>query len=196
MNFSNARSALRHPIRPVVILGMIGASLALSACGSGSATNTTTTVPSTSGSSSGTTAFTTCLAQHGVKLPSGAGFSSPPSGASSGAPPAGASGPPAGASGPPAGAGGFASNPKFRTALQACAKYQTGGAGGFKRPSSTAFAAYRNCMKLHGVTLATGSSATTQSTLNTSSASYKAAASACKSLLPAGGTSPTTGTAG
>ena len=190
MNLTNFRSALRHPIRPVVILGVIGASLALAACGSSSATNaTTTTTPTGSGSSAGTTAFTTCLAKHGVKLPSGAGFNSPPSGTSGGAPPAGASGPPAGAS-------GFASNPKFQTALQACAKYQTGGVGGFKRPSSTAFAAYRNCMKLHGVTLAAGSPGTTQSTLNASSATYKAAASACKSLLPVGGAPSTPGTAG
>jgi hypothetical protein len=204
MNFTNVRSALRHPIRPVVILGMIGASLALASCGSSSATNTTnTTTPSGSSSSAGTTAFTSCLAQHGVKLPSGGGFGSPPSGASGGVPPAGASGPPAGASGPPAGAsgppagaGGFASNPKFQTALKACAKYQTGGVGGFKRPSNTAFAAYRNCMKLHGVTLAAGSPGTTKSTLNATSASYKTAASACKSLLPAGGASPTPGTAG
>ncbi|MBW4078668.1 MAG: hypothetical protein HIU84_09215 [Acidobacteria bacterium] len=190
MNFFYPRSTLRHSRRPVVILGMIGASLALAACGSNSATNTTTTTTASgSSSSAGTTAFTTCLAQHGVKLPSGAGFNSPPSGASGGAPPAGTGGPPAGAS-------GFGSNPKFQSALQACAKYQTGGTGGFRGPSSTAFAAYRNCMKLHGVTLAAGSPGTTKSTLNASSASYEAAATACKSLLPAGGTPPTTSPAG
>ena len=45
-------------------------------------------------------------------------------------------------------------------------------------------------MKLHGVTIAAfgpGTSSTTQTTVDTTSAAYQAASAACKSLLPAAG---------
>jgi hypothetical protein len=73
-------------------------------------------------------------------------------------------------------------------ALAACASLRPkgfgAGAGGF---SSAAFAAYRNCLKLHGVTLPSSSGAdnsTTSTTPNTKSASVQKALAACASLLP------------
>ena len=86
---------------------------------------------------------------------------------------------------------GSANNPKFAAAEKACAGLRPkggfgGGFGGRGGVSSTAFAAYRNCLKLHGVTLPTRgtSSNSPPSTADTSSAAYQAAAAACASLRP------------
>jgi len=141
-------------------------------------------------------AFQECLSKHGLKLPARGG--------SSGSPPSGFTPPSSGASGgtPPSfgGSGGFGGNSKAQAALKQCASLQPkggfpGGAGG---SSSTAFAAYRNCMKLHGVTVPSvtpGSSTSTPSTVDTSSPTYQAAQAACKALLPTG-TGTTSGGSG
>jgi len=123
-------------------------------------------------------AFQKCLSKHGLKLPARGGSSGgPPSGFSGGTPPSFG------------GSGGFGGNSKAQAALKQCASLQPkggfpGGAGG---SSSTAFASYRNCMKLHGVTVPSvtpGSSTSTPSTVDTSSPTYQAAQAACKALLP------------
>jgi hypothetical protein len=144
-------------------------------------------------------AFQTCLSKHGLKLPArGGSKGGPPSGFSGGTPPS------SGGSGgtPPSfgGSGGFGGNSKSQAALKQCASLQPkggfpGGAGG---SSSTAFASYRNCMKLHGVTVPSvtpGSSTSTPSTVDTSSPTYQAAQAACKALLPTG-TGTTSGSSG
>lgn len=132
-------------------------------------------------------AFQTCLSRHGLKLPARGASGRPPSGFSGGTPPAGAP-------------GGFGGNSKAQAALKQCARLRPkggfpGGAGG---SSSTAFASYRNCMKLHGVTVPSvtpGSSTSTPSTVDTSSPTYQAAQAACKALLPTGA-GPTSGGSG
>lgn len=134
-------------------------------------------------------AFQACLSKHGVKLPARRGSSSgPQAGFSGGAPPSSG------------GSGGFGGNSKTQAALKKCASLQPkggfpGGAGG---ASNTAFAAYSNCMKLHGVTVPSitpGSSTSTSTTVDTSSPTYEAAQAACKALLPTG-TGATSGGSG
>jgi hypothetical protein len=166
--------------------------LALSACGSSpaaSGSSTSTTKPSGTASEA---AYTACLKQHGVTLPNFTHGSFPSGGTrptftpGSGTRPSGFG-------------GGFASNPKFEKAATACQKLRPkggfgrfGGAGGF---NSAAFAAYRNCLKLHGVTLPTGGAPGAGSipTTTTPSASYQAAIAACAALRPTPSTTTTTG---
>ena len=144
-------------------------------------------------------AFQACLSKHGLKLPArGGSKGGPPSGFSGSTPPS------SGGSGgtPPSfgGSGGFGGNSKAQAALKQCANLQPkggfpGGAGG---SSSTAFASYRNCMKLHGVTVPSvtpGSSTSTSTTVDTSSPTYQAAQAACKALLPTA-TGTTSGSSG
>ena len=137
-------------------------------------------------------AFQACLSKHGLKLPGrGGSKGGPPAGFSGGTPPSSGGTPPSSG-----GSGGFGGNSKTQAALKQCAKFQPKGGfpGGAAGASSTAFASYRNCMKLHGVTVQSitpGSSTSTPSTVDTSSPTYQAAQTACKALLPTGaGTSP------
>ena len=168
----------------VLLLGALG--LLLAACSSsGSAATTSSTANSSAASktsSSSFTAYRNCLAQHGVTLPNFSHRGGAPSSAggfTGGTRPLGTNG-----------FGGFANNPKFATAEKACAGLRPKGGfgGGFGRGglNSTAFAAYRNCLKLHGVTLPTRGtpSSPPPSTADTSSAAYQAAAAACASLRP------------
>jgi hypothetical protein len=102
------------------------------------------------------------------------------------------------------GTGGFRNNPAFTKAAAACKSLRPsggfggfGGSGGF---NSTAFAAYRNCLKLHGVTLPTGgapkagTTSTPTTTFDTSSPTVQAAMQACAALRPT--SSSTTSTTG
>ncbi len=178
-----------------VILAFGTFGLLLTACGGSSATTTTTTSSGKASGGASLSAFRQCLSKHGVTLPNFSG-GRPPSGA--GGTPGGA--PPTGSGSPPAG-GGFANNSKFAAASKACASVEPkGGLGGFggSAANSSAFAAYRNCLKLHGVTLPSGSSGSTPSSIDTSGAAYQAAQTACASLRPKPSstpatTSPTTG---
>jgi hypothetical protein len=189
----------RRFVSVVLALGAFG--LVLTACGgSGSATTTTTSSASKASGGASLSAFRQCLSKHGVSLPSFSGGGAPPSGAGTGTPPSGAGGasgegaPPAGAGGSPGG-GGFASNPKFAAAAKACSSVEPkGGFGGFGggATNSSAFAAYRNCLKLHGVTLPSGTSGSTPSSIDTSSAAYQAAQTACAALRPSPGSTPST----
>jgi hypothetical protein len=90
---------------------------------------------------------------------------------------------------------------QYTAALQACRGDLPSGFGG--AANSPAFAAYRNCLQLHGVTLPTpGSSTTTPGSstatstpgagrgfggLNQNDPTVKAAMTACANLRPAGG---------
>ena len=128
--------------------------LALAACGGASASgsSTSTTKPSATASEA---AYSACLKQHGVTLPSFTPGSIPAGGTRPTFTPG------SGGFTPGSGAGGFRNNPKFAKAEAACKSLRpSGGFGGFGRGgsggfNSAAFAAYRNCLKLHGVTLPT-----------------------------------------
>lgn len=180
---------LRFRRRPAVVsgvllVGVLGVLLAAcSSSGSAAPTSTSASSKTSSSSSSSATAYRNCLSQHGVTLPNfshGGGASGTGGFGEGGSRPSGSGG-----------FGGFANNPKFAAAEKACASLRPKGGfgGGFGRggANSTAFAAYRNCLKLHGVTLpAPGStpSSSPPTTLDTSSATYQAAAAACASLRP------------
>ena len=115
--------------------------------------------------------FDSCLKKHGVTVPTFGG----------GTPPTGG----AGGSNPP---GGFSGNSKMKAALKACSIYLPKGPqfGSGAGASSTAFAAYRNCMTLHHVTLPKGTSgsAPPAGSAVTSNPNYKKANAACSALLP------------
>jgi hypothetical protein len=205
---TRARFSWRMPSMRSLQRGALGALLvttacALAACGGGggsaastdtTATTTTSTTPAAGAANGANSAafakYTACLKQNGVTLPSfGAGR--PPGGADGGgpgnpptgsvpAPPTGTN-PPGGQGGP----GGFDSA-KFQKASAACAKLRPAGTrgfgGGFGRgntQNNAAFAAYRNCLTLHGVkitALRQGGAAPT--------AKVQKAMTACASLRP------------
>ncbi len=166
---------------PLLAIALVG-SVALSACGGGSSSAASSTTSSTSAATSASSsskassaAFAACMQKHGVKF---SGFGT---GATGGSFPTGGSSP----------TGGSFNSPAFQKASAACASLRPKGfgtrTGGF---SSAASAAYRNCLKLHGVTLPSGSSgaanSTTSTTLNTKNASVQKALAACASLRPKG----------
>jgi len=173
--------------------------LTLAACGGGSpktpsSNSSKSASTSSSGSSStkaSTTAYSACLKQHGASfnIPRGGfrpGAGGPPGGGSGGPPGGGAGGSfPRGATGASGFAGG---NSKFAKAFAACASLRPKGSsfGGRGALNSTAFTAYRNCLKLHGFSFpsgATGASGAT-GTFNRSNPKLKAALSACAPLRP------------
>ena len=176
-------------ILAIALSGVVLAACGAAASPSSTKSTTTTTAPPTSSttapptsSTAANAAFTACLKQHGVTgLGKGPGFGggAPPTGSTSGTKPT----------------GGAAINSKTRAALQACARLRPKGSGfaGRSGVTSTAFAAFRNCMTLHGVTLATRGSkgAPSASPTVTSSPTYKKAFAACSTLLPAPSTTTT-----
>ena len=197
--------------------GALGALLVTTACaaaacggssggGAAAATTGTTTAPPAAGAAAGGAngsafaTYTACLAKHGVTLPRFAGR--PPGGGQGGGAPTGTTPAPPVATTPaggqrPRGAFGSAA---FRTAAAACADLRPKGVGGFRGggfgggQQRAAFAAYRNCLKLHGVTTLRGLGGATPS------AKEQKAMSACASLRPAraprpgSATTPTTAT--
>ncbi len=192
-----------NALRAVGGLALVGLLAVLAAgCGGGASSNasantdpSTATTPSTTtpstgqGSTNRATAFAkyqSCLKAHGVDFPSFPrnGNGAPPQGT----PPQG----PTGQGGPPAGGfgGGLSSaqRAKFQAAQKACAKDLPAGArnggsgfGGGNPQNSQAFAAYRNCLKLHGVKISQGFR---PSTSGATSAKVRKALSACAALRP------------
>jgi len=190
---SRRGSAVRRRLAGVTVVGVAMAVAAFSGVTAASA-STTTTTPGSGKSGSSTAAmkaYETCLAKHGVKLPTGrfgSGGTRPSF--------------PAGSGGTrpsfPGGSGAGFSNSKFAKAEKACASLRPkgtfgfGGSGGGGFSDSAAFAAYSSCLKLHGVTLpasyhrpsgTVGSSTSTTTTL-AESPKLKAALAACAPLLP------------
>jgi hypothetical protein len=172
---------------------LIALTVVATACGgsSSSAPTTSLTTPAAaSGAPSGAnrTAFvrySACLKQHGVTLPARRAGGAP--GQGGGAPPTGTTG------GQPQPSFFGAGSAKFQKAQAACAKLRPSGAfGGFggARQSSAAFAAFRNCLTLHGVkaTQGTGFGGAP------ATGKLKKALAACASLRPArpSGTAPST----
>jgi hypothetical protein len=114
-------------------------------------------------------AYRDCLSQHGVNLPTAR---------------------PTGGFGGGGGGGGFgfgggaSANPTMQAAMQACASLRPtggfgGGRGGF---NSSAMAAFRSCMKDHGVTLP--SNGGFRALNNTTDPKTAAAYNTCKPLMP------------
>jgi len=204
-------------VRPLMVLAIVSAVVLLVAgCGGGggsskaagaSSASTSTTA---SGASAGFAAFTQCMTSHGIPasaLRRGTGGGNGPPAEGAGGPPSGFSG-----SGAPSGSLPTPSLPagvtqaQYQTAIQACGSQLPQGAGG--GANSAQFAAYRNCLQLHGVTLpasggppasdqtassATGGSAPTPGlgNLDTTNPTVQAALKACASLRPAPGSTST-----
>jgi hypothetical protein len=172
---------IRHRLRAAALVSALGSlGVLLAACSSGSAnaagSGTSTTVGGSTAASFA--AYEACLKSHGVTFtlggfrPGAGGTASPPS---SGATTRTTLSP--------------SERTTFDKANTACAslrpKFNGTGAG------STAFAAYRNCLKLHGVTLPAGRGGPGfgggSSTSTTSSPKVQAALTACAALRPKGG---------
>lgn len=161
----------------VSLFGSLGVLLA--ACSSGSANASGSSTSTTSGGSTAAsfTAYENCLKSHGVNF-SGSGFRL---GGGFGAP-----------------SGSSTTRPTFtpaeKTELQKASAASASLRPSFNRGGATgsAFAAYRNCLKLHGVTLPTGRGfggfgAGGSSTSTTTNPKLKAAMAACAPLRPKGG---------
>lgn len=181
----------RRPL--LILLGLVVAGLALAACGSSSSSSsapaTTTTAAAGAAGGPQSAAFTkyaACLKAHGASLPAFGGRSRG-SGTTT-TPPTTTTTPGATrARGSRFGSLTAAQRAALTKAQAACSSLLPAGArGGFGRGfggggfSSPAFAAYRNCLKLHGVTLSAGIRPGT-----TQTAKQKAAYAACAALRPA-----------
>lgn len=189
---------------------LIAAAIILSGCGGSSkatAANPTTTVASGSSTTAGgasRSAFTACMTSHGIPASVSQGFGR---GRLGGANPTGGGGVPA--TGAAAAAGGSnGSTPRsfptpslptgvtqqqFQSALQACrVDLPAGGGFGGAFANTAQAAAYRNCLKLNGVTLpsppGSGTAGSAQSTppvtIDRTSPTYQAALKACAALRP------------
>jgi hypothetical protein len=162
----------------VSLVGVLGILLAACSSGSANASGSGSTSTTSGGSTSASfTAYENCLKSHGVTF--SPGDFRPGGGA------------------PPAGSTSTTLSPsertKFEQANTACASLRPKFNGAGTGAASTAFAAYRNCLKLHGVTLPTGRGAGGfgfgggSSTSTTSNPKTQAALTACAALRPKGG---------
>jgi hypothetical protein len=180
--------SVRRRLRGAAIVSVLGSfGLLLAACSSGtpSAANSSSTSTTSTGSGSASfAAYASCLKSHGANFTGGGGFGGGGFGGGSGGPPSSGS-----TTRPTISASERAT---FEKAATACASLRPKFGGG----NSTAFDAYRNCLKLHGVTLPTGRGAggfpgaggtSGTSTSTTFNAKYQAAMTACASLRPKGG---------
>jgi hypothetical protein len=187
-----------------VAIGCVALALVVAACAGGSsktastATSAPAVSPSVSSASSGTAspsarrtvdfaAYTACLAQHGVTVPS---FSpgTRPSGSFS-RPPGGFSRSP-GSSRGPGGGGGFggfggSANPSTAAARAACASLLPAGAvgPGTRTISAATFAAFKSCMSDNGVTITVTDPTQAVRSLNRSDAKTAAALKICQPIL-------------
>jgi hypothetical protein len=190
----------------IVLAGM--AVSVLAACGGGSSKSTAS---GSANRATGLAAYTSCLSQHGVTLPSfsararpSGGASDRPSGRPSGRPnrsPGAGGGFGGGGFGGGGfgggGAGGFlgdANNPPqgvdaatWKAALTACQSVRPTFNGGQNAQNNSAFTAYRNCLSDHGVTMSTGPNG-----MQTSDPKVAAALKTCAPLRPTQGSRPTT----
>jgi hypothetical protein len=136
-------------------------------------------------STAGFAAYTACLAQHGVTVPS---FSRGPrpSGSFS-RPPGGFSRPPGASRGPGGGGfGGFggSADPSTAAARAACASLlPAGGVGGGRTISATTFAAFKSCMSDNGVTITVTDPQQALRALDRTVAKTAAALKVCQPIL-------------
>jgi hypothetical protein len=174
----------------------IAALLVLAGCGGGGSKANASTSSTTGSANADRSAFTKCLSDHGVTLPSG-GFP----GGGNGGPPANGSLPDFGGGNgsgtPPRGSFPGANNPKSQEAFNACrSQLPNSGQGGFAGANSQAFQAYTSCLRDHGVSVPTttaGGSATPGSRPNfQSDPKFASANKTCRSLLPTNNNTSTT----
>jgi hypothetical protein len=194
--------------RYALVLVAAGGTLLLGACGTSPNASSGATGKAAASGSDAVTAFQQCLSEHGLNIPAG-GFGRGPGGAPSGAP---TSAPPPGAGAPsglpsalPTGAPpggqplggqgpGGAAPSAFASAMAACASLRPSGlpaggspgavpSGAASARAGTVSAAYRSCLKDHGVTLADGAPV---SSLDTNDATVKTALATCAPLATGG----------
>jgi hypothetical protein len=164
-------------------VALVLAATLLAACGGGSGSASSTNASTSTGAATTTAAgaggttnrnsaaftkYAACLKKNGVTLPARGPGGAPGAGNR----PAGTNG---GNGGPPPGQGVGSS--KFQKAQAACASLRPAGAGRFgggQGGNSAANAAYRNCLRLKGVTAST----------SRTSATFKKALTACAGLRP------------
>jgi hypothetical protein len=171
-----------------IALPLIGVALLATACGGGStktssSASTSTTAPAGSSTAAASRAkFTQCLESHGVPASvASAGFGRRGAGGSTSSTTTGGTAP-----------GRSSLFTQYQSAFNACRSDLPSGFGGGGNFNSAAFAAYRNCLEIHGVTVPTtqpGSSGTGGFSGGLGAASrspaFQAAQKACASLLPA-----------
>jgi hypothetical protein len=161
----------------VVTAAIAVIALAASGCSGGSgksvAVSATTTTTAAGAGSRGGQAFVQCMKSHGVTVSGARGLRN---GSTSTTLPPGVS------------------SAQFQQALQACRSAVPAGGGNFQ--NNPAFAAYRNCLSLHGVTVPQPGSPTSSSVpgggqgfggLDRTNPTVQAALQACAALRPAGG---------
>jgi hypothetical protein len=174
----------------------------IAGCSSSSGSGTAAATAAASGTGNAAySAYTQCLSQHGVTLPSHGAFGgrrshSPGAGYTPGTRPSGGYG---------GGYGGFASaDPSFAAAAQACASLRPTGAAGFGGGGfgggSSRLTAFRSCMTQQGEAVPT-TRPTAMSTatgdarylngLNAADPKVAAALNVCKALIPTPTVSPT-----
>ena len=206
---SRTRRAPRRARAGVLITALGALALALAACGSSAASAGTSAASKGSAGASGSsttksaTAFRTCLAQHGVTLPSrppggfprsGAAGSSAPGTSGSSTPASGTSGsstPGPGTSG--GNGGGFfgrgsSQNPAFAKAFAACKNLAPAGGFGGRTFTPTAaqkaaLVSYEACMTKQGVQIAANASFATIRSLLASDPAAATANKVCGSIL-------------
>jgi hypothetical protein len=140
------------------------------------------------------TAYTACLAQHGVTVPSFSAGARPSGARPSGSfsrPAGGFSRSPGASRGPGGGGGcfgGFGSpDPSTSAARAACASLLPAGAvAGNRTISATTFAAFKSCMSDNGVTITSTNPQTAMQGLDRSDAKTAAALKICQPILGQG----------
>lgn len=165
---------MANRVKALVATPFIALALVAAGCGGSSPTSASTAATSTTRGGTAT-AFRACLAQQGVKLPSGFGSGGPPQG--------GAGQPPQGGAGQaPQGGRPPSFSTKQQKAFSACRSKLPAGAnanGGFPGggQNNPALTKYTSCLRKHGVTF--GGS-------NNQSA-FKKASAACAKYAPTPG---------
>jgi hypothetical protein len=188
---------MRRRLRPLAALCVLGASLALAACGSSASGSGSASKASGATSSNGSasrggqfTALRTCLQKQGITLPAPPSGTSRPPGAPGGGGPGGARRPLQ----PPAGV----SQEQFQAALKKCGAGNFGGRGaGVNSPTArAALAKYATCLRQSGINVPEPNTSGNGPVFNTkgidtSSSKFKAAQSKCqgnlKGAFPGGG---------
>jgi hypothetical protein len=161
----------------------VGLGVLVAACGGSSGATTPT---ATASAANGLTAYTDCLRQNGVNLPS---FTRGPRPSGSPRPSFSPGGFRNGGGGGGFGGGGFGTQAPagvdqatWTKAMQACSSLRPTGRGG-NGGNNSAFTAYRNCLADHGVAMNAGPP-------NTADPKYAAAVKACAALRPTGRPTP------
>ena len=159
----------------------IGASLVVAGCGGSTPATSASPTTTASGASGagGLSALRTCLSQHGVDLPAGFRQGGGTGNGTPGSRPAGGD------------------RQKFQAAIKACGGTPGGGRGG-AGGNAQALTAYLSCLGDHGVKVPTATSGSQAgrgalSTVRTDP-NFTAANTACRALLPTGGSTTTTTT--